>query len=227
MPVTPADGLVIMLTLGEVGLPMGQMELVHSLVAGATGELRERLTAQGNAIMSDRDVILGKLDDIDARLRRSGLPEPTRPDSYPQYMLWAQAIQQLVADATGPSTVEGGCAALGRTLGDLIQNISMQIVVRFLLEVAPEHARLKALDQQLAATRSGAATQVQAMSKYPTVLDALRAPAEKIAVIGRALETLAEGPAGTATLRIAFRKIASELGELRARVEPAAPATLN
>jgi hypothetical protein len=217
MSVTPADGFIIMLTLGEIGIPMTELRLVEGMW-GATpaGPLKDRVAQHGQMLMGGRDEILRKLDDVDARLNRAGLPEPTRPDNYEQYVAWRTTIAQSIAGAAEPAAVK--CAALGTAIGDLLQSLSMQHVVRTLLAVAPDHERLTALDAQSSASRAELAPRVGAAAADPAVPEALREPAKNIMVAGMMVEQMSadvKAPLEN-VLKLNYQVVATEAQKMRA-----------
>ncbi len=197
---------------------MAGMELVHALGTGATGELAARITTQREALFGQRDAMLAQFDAIDAALERAGLAPPTRPDSYPQYMQWANGIMQSLGTVVTATMADGAMAALGRCAGDLLQSVELHITVLDLLEVAPSQERLQAHDQQIGAQRASLVQALAAQARGAALPAWARPQAEKLAAIGGVVVALDDriGVAKrTAVLRLAFQQLAGELGVLR------------
>ena len=223
MTVTLSDAFALPLLCSELGIPMAGMELVHSL-GPADAALTQRIGAQRDVFMGNRVVMLAQFDAVDAALESSQLPVPTRPDSYAQYLEWSNGIIKSLSPVATPDTPQGALGGLGRCVGDVLNSLGVRIVVLYLLEVAPAHAKLLAHAEQMAKSLIELVTRLDGMSRFAGLPEPVKPHAANLATMARAavvVDNGTDGSARLAALRLAFKQLADATRDLRAAIPPA------
>ena len=221
MPLTRADAFLIPLLAGEVGIPMAGTHFLNALGA-AEGALGDRAARYRDAYRQSGAAVGAQVVDVEARLVRSGLAPPPRPDSYALYVRWSDEAVRLVADATGPMVPEGVLGALGRVVGELMQTVATHTAVLDLREVAPHHPMLLAYHEQLAARTATHVERLPKIAQLPAFPPELAPHAARLAAQGRVVAMLnrkTELGTQAAGLRLAFGQLGTTIRAVRALVE--------
>ncbi|MDB4946376.1 MAG: hypothetical protein JWP97_5910 [Labilithrix sp.] len=223
MAMSRADGFLIPLLAGEVGIPMEGMYVLGTL-AGSDGALGERMARYLDMFRQTGAAVGAQVVDVEARLVRSGLTPPVRPDSYPLYVRWSDEAARLVASITGPDTAAGALAGLGRIVGELMQTVATQIAVLDLRELAPDHAVLLLHHTQLTARTAKHIERLQGMAQFPSLPADVVPHAARLATLARMAGVLIRKTelgtqAQASGLKLAAGQLGTTIRSVRALVE--------
>jgi hypothetical protein len=201
MPLAVADAFLVPLLVSEIGIPMIGMRILSTFPPS------DAVTAQASAFRAQGAEVGRLIQDVERLLARSGLDVPPRPDTFEDYLRWADAAVAGVARATGPETPAGAVAAVGRCLGESMQTLALRIVVLGL--GGGEH------DGRLAARYAEHLARLDQLARFPTLPQDLRPIVERLAATARVVAAVEEGADRLAFLKVIYSRLAEGVRALR------------
>lgn len=199
------DAFLSTLQASEVGVPYLGLEFTDVALMTSTPALEQRIVKQQNAYRAIGPQVGALIGEIEARLKRSQLSVPPRPNSYAEWLKWNNAIAHAVGAATGPEQPAGAMAALGRAIGEAMLTLSSLAVVMSLREVDDTNAELVFYQSKFEKTLVADVERLTGMSTFTTLPAAVKPIATSMATVMRMIPNY----------ELAWRRMAELIAEIR------------
>jgi hypothetical protein len=184
MPLTQLDAFMLPCVLGDVGIPWTGLHVFEPFDAGddAFGAFIARQRVAYQALAPE---VAAMLADVDQRLTRNGLPPPPRPSNFEQYVIWNDVVILTMTTSVGPKDPERALTEVGRSVGELAQDLAIREVVVRLQEIAPTNEALRAVGGQYEARSIPRLQWLDKLQAFSRVPDSARPSAQRFAILAR------------------------------------------